>query len=85
MDRDIQLSPKVRFSKSLRLCVSAGKRKKGFPQRHRDTEKRTGQNSAHLRPLCEVKIRTADKNLNNERAEDLIFFSPFFLLARILL
>ena len=84
MNRDIQLSPKVRFSKSLRLCVSAGKRKKGFPQRHRDTENRTGQNSAHLRPLCEVKIRTADKNLNNERAES-YDFQLVFLLARILL
>ena len=28
VDFDIRLSPKVKFSKSLRLCVSAGKEKK---------------------------------------------------------
>jgi hypothetical protein len=28
VNRDIRLSPKVKFSKSLRLC---GKKKKGFP------------------------------------------------------
>ena len=78
VDFDIRLSPKVKFSKSLRLSSFCGKKKKVSHRGLRDSEKRTGQHSAHLRPLCEVKIRTADKNLNNERAEDLIFSARFF-------
>jgi hypothetical protein len=41
VNRDIQLLPKVKFSKSLRLSSLCGKKKKGFPQRlERYREKR---------------------------------------------
>jgi hypothetical protein len=50
VDCDIQLSPKVRFSKSLRLSSLCGKKKKGFPQR---LERYREKKGTMLSSLCE--------------------------------